>query len=180
MGKDNRRRIVLINKSFQYKMIIKFILVNILVMLIFGTGLYMFMNSEIDSELMKAHVTYKNMKDMLFPVIITLSVINVLVSSVIISLFVTMASFRIAGPLYRFNEIAKSISERNLTPHTGIRKGDQLYEFSKTISLMKDVLARDLKALRMRVDELKNEMENNSTKDENLKKIILYLESKGE
>ena len=149
------RRIILINRGFQYRMIAKFILLNIIIMVLFGVLLYIFLNSEIDSNLKSAHVTYKNVKDMLFPIIITLSIINILVSSMIIGMFVLYASFRIAGPLYRFNEVIKEIYYKNLNPTTSLRSGDQLYEFSVNLKKMIEVIAADIIEIRDKTSEIK-------------------------
>jgi len=80
---EKQRRIILINRGFQLKLILKFLLVNILIMVVFGVSIYSFLNSELDTGLRSAHVTYKNIKDMLLPIVITLSVLSVLVSSII-------------------------------------------------------------------------------------------------
>ena len=115
-----RRHIIMINKSFQFKLIVKFIIVNIIIMILFGIFLYIFLNSEVESNLQSAHVMYKNIKDMLFPIILTLSFLNILVSSIIIGIFVLYASHRLAGPLYRFNTALGDIVNSN---HTRLSKG---------------------------------------------------------
>lgn len=178
MKKDNRRKTVLINRGFQYRMILKFIVLNIMIMILFGGLLYLFLNSEIESNLKSAHVTYKNIKEMLFPIIVTLSIINIFVSSVIISLFVLFASFRIAGPLYRFNEVVKAICNKNLRPVTSLREGDQLYECSITLKNMSEIIAEDFQDIKAKTDEIcamnkaGAEKEKISKKIEELKKIV--------
>jgi HAMP domain-containing protein len=131
--KNQKRKIILINKRFQLALIIKFLLVNVLVMALFGVFLFLFMNSEIEANLYSAHVTYQKMSDMLLPIIITLSVLNILISSGIITVFVLYASFRIAGPLYRFNTAISEINQGNLNPMLNLREKDELYAFSETL-----------------------------------------------
>ncbi len=133
---DNRRRIIMINKKFQMTLIAKFLAVNIVILTIFGVFLYMFLNSELEANLYSAHVTYHNVKEMLFPIVITLSVLNIIISSAIITIFVLYASFRIAGPLYRFDAAIKEINQGNLTPLLTLREKDELYAFSESLQNM--------------------------------------------
>ena len=156
MDNKSKRKIILINKKFQYRIILGFILVNVLILIIFGIGLYIFLNSEIDSNLNSAHVTYRNIKDMLFPIILTLSIINILVSSILIFVFVMMASFRIAGPLYRFNEALKDMGNKNLKPGTSLRKSDQLYECSITLTSTVEILANDFSEINNKMNDIKD------------------------
>ena len=159
---ETKRRIILINRGFQFKLIIKFILVNVLVMVLFGITLYFFLNSELDTNLRSAHVTYKNLKDMLLPVIITLSVLNIVVSSIIISIFVLYASHKIAGPMFRFNTVLNDISEKNLNTWASVREGDQLYECSDSLKKLINSLTMDITSIKGRLGELKALLQKNS------------------
>ena len=61
--KTPRRKIVLINRKFQINLILKFLVVNIAVMALFGVLMYLFLDSEIEANLLSSHTKYKNMKD---------------------------------------------------------------------------------------------------------------------
>jgi hypothetical protein len=167
----NRRHIILINRDFQFKLIGKFIIINILIMIIFGFFLYIFLNSEVESNLLSAHVTYKNVKDMLFPIILTLSIINVLVSSIIIAVFVLYASHKVAGPLYRFNEALTSILNKNLKTFTALREGDQLYDCSITLTQVSQVLTKDISEIKDAITDVKNLCNKSSQKEKIIKKV---------
>ncbi len=169
---DNRRRIIMINRKFQITLIIKFLLVNILILGFFGSFLFLFLNSEVEANLYSAHVTYQNMKDMLFPIVLTLSILNIIISSAIITIFVLYASFRIAGPLYRFNAAIKEIAGGNLRPLLKLRNKDELYEFSSSLQEMANsfielvvqsrIISADLKKI---AQETKNEELNKKIKE---------------
>lgn len=154
MSNDNRRKIILINKPFQIKMILKFIALNILLMAMFSIMIYIFTNSEIESNLNRAHITFTNVKDMLMPLVLTLSAINIILSSIIITGFVLFASFRIAGPLYRFNAIIEDLGNRKFNTITSLRKDDQLYQCSvslhDTVSSLKD----DMTAIKNSIEDI--------------------------
>ncbi len=155
MDTDSKRKIVLINRKFQYKLIGKFILLNVVILIMFSILIYLFLNSEVDANLKSAHVTYSNIKDMLFPIVISLSIINILISSLIIALFVKYASFRIAGPMYRFNKALEEMSCKNLNPVTAIRSGDQLYDCSRTLTDFSQIISSDFSELKKTITEIK-------------------------
>lgn len=153
---EKRRNIVLINKTFQFRLIFKFILVNIIITFLSGLLIYVFFNSEIKANLQTAHVTYTNMKNMLLPIIFTISTLNVLISSLIIFIFVLFASHKIAGPIFRFHQALKEISNRNFKTLTGIREEDQLYECSVALKDMVNALSDDLKQIKNKTEEIQS------------------------
>jgi nitrogen fixation/metabolism regulation signal transduction histidine kinase len=57
-----------------------------------------------------------------------------------IAVVVMYASFRIAGPLYKFNEAVKSIGRGNLHPMMKIRDHDQLKECSISLQATASVI----------------------------------------
>jgi signal transduction histidine kinase len=173
--KDNRRKTVLINKRFQLALIAKFLLVNVFILTLFGLFLYFFFNSEIEANLYSAHVVYHNMKDMLLPIIITLSLLNILISSVIITLFVLFASFRIAGPLYRFNAAINEINQGNLKPLLTLREKDELYPFSESLRYMVNHFIQAAERSKQITSELKSI--NQKVNNEALTEKIAELES---
>lgn len=151
---QDRRKTVLINRSFQVVMIAKFIALNIGLLLLFSGVVYFFLDSEVASNLQKAHASYKNLREMLLPVVIVLSAITIVVSSIIIAGFVLMASFRIAGPLYRFNAVVSDLAERNFRTPTALRKHDQLYQCSVTLTEMAHNISGDIAELKSKAEDL--------------------------
>jgi len=177
MGKRNRRKIILINKSFQYKLIAKFIILNTTILIIFAGFIYLFFNSELDSNLHPAHVTFKNMKEMLFPIITTLSLINIIISSIIIWIYILFASHKLAGPMYRFNQALDEIGDRNLKPLINLREGDQYIEISSSFEKMTGLLVDDISTIQDGISRLK-ETSHDVSKSDETKKIIGELDKK--
>ncbi len=52
----------------------------------------------------------------------------------------TLLSHRIAGPLYRFEQMLQQVGEGDLTTNVNLRKKDQLKEFEKLINVFVDTL----------------------------------------
>jgi methyl-accepting chemotaxis protein len=175
MKKSERRKIVMINKRFQLTLILRFLIVNVALMLLSSVFLYLFLNSEIEANLHSAHVMYQNMGEMLLPIIVTISLLNVIISSTIITLFVLYTSFRIAGPLYRFNTAIREITKGNLTPLMKLRDKDELTDFSISLQEMAECLIDRVdktKEISSRLKEL-----NKTIKSEELNEISGRLDS---
>ncbi len=134
----------------------------------------MFLNSEVEANLYSAHVTYQNMKEMLFPIVVTLSLLNIILSSAIITIFVFYASFRIAGPLYRFNAAIKEISEGNLKPLLTLRDKDELVAFSESLQEMADTFIDNIERSRLLSSRLKEI--NKECKNQELEELIETLD----
>jgi methyl-accepting chemotaxis protein len=157
--KVNQRKKVMIDKYFQIKLIIKFILINALVMLIFSTAIYLFMHSELDANLKSAHAKYASFDEMLFPIVAMLSVVNLLVSSVIIAFVILIATFRIAGPIYRFNEVLKSVAQKNLNPMMKLRKKDQLEGCAESLGDALSVLRSEISEMKITISNMEKHPE---------------------
>lgn len=157
MDNDNKRRKVkLINRSFQFELMAKFILINTIILVLFGVLIYIFFNSEISAELASAHTTLRNMSQMLMPIVLTLSVINILISALVITAVVLYASHRVAGPWFRFNEALKAMASGNLAPLTKIREDDQLQEISVSLGEAAARLGGDFNRIKQLVEEMKS------------------------
>jgi nitrate/nitrite-specific signal transduction histidine kinase len=176
MRQDERRKTMLIDRAFQFKLIIKFVALIVFIMILFSFFIYLFMYSEIDSNLHTFRISHKNMKDMLFPVVITISALNILVASLIISLFMLYASHKLAGPLYRFNQALIDMSNRNFNTMTKLRDGDQFYACSISLEKMSSALSGDLQKIKDKVEKLKHDIDKKANKT-SLQKSIKELES---
>jgi hypothetical protein len=148
MDKRNRRRIKLINRDFQIGLMAKFIAANAAMLVLFGLVLYLFLRGEIQSNLQSAHAAYRTMGEMLFPIILTVSLLMLGLLSVTIVFVVLYASHRIAGPMYRFHQVLKDFEARNLGSMTRIRDDDHLTEIAETLENVRAQLLSDMGRLR--------------------------------
>ena len=143
-----QRKIKLINRDFQIGLMVKFFIANAAILTIFGGILFLFLRGEIESNLHSAHVAYKTVGAMLFPIILTLSLLILAILSVTTIYVILHASHRIAGPMYRFNHALGELGGRNLTTMTKIREDDQLAELSTSLERVRALWAGDVERLR--------------------------------
>ena len=155
MNKSDLRKQKLIDRRFQLRLIGNLILVNAVIMVAFGALLYLFQRSEIAANLASAHIRYSNMADMLFPIVLTLSVINILVVSIFVAVLILFASNKIAGPLYRFDQIIKEVASRNLKPASSIRSDDQVQGLMTSLNQMTGPLIEDFNKIKTITSDLR-------------------------
>jgi methyl-accepting chemotaxis protein len=153
--KGNKRKIILIDRPFQFRLILKFIAVNIVIMMIFAFFMYLFIDSELETNLLSAHVTFKNLRAMLLPIILTLCLLNLIISSVLIFVFVLFASHRIAGPLYRIHMLIDSMANRDLDISTKLRDGDQFHEIAAAIESLSTTFSGDMREINDLAEQIK-------------------------
>ena len=171
MAHEEKRSVVLINKRFQLEQIARFIAVHAVILALFGIFVYLFVDSELEANLSSAHVRYRNMKQMVFPILLTLSLLNILVSAILIGLFVLYTTHRIAGPLHRFKAVVDAITGRDLGPVTQLREGDQLQETTSSLKALTQTLTGDVKDLRVRLAELRSCLSRDGKSDEVTSKL---------
>jgi len=166
-----QRKIKLINRDFQVGLMIKFFVANAAILTMFGAILYLFLRAEVGSNLHSAHVTYRTVGDMLFPIILTLSLLILAVLSATTVYVILHASHRIAGPMYRFNQVLIELGRRNLRAMTKIRENDQLAEISTSLEQVRALWARDVASLRTLACDLRSALPVDTTGDDARKKL---------
>ncbi len=149
MEQDNhkRRTRVLIDKTFQFRQIALFMAINLFMLVLFTCFTYLFFGDELKTNLASAHATYRSVWQMILPILLTLGLLNLFLSSILIFIFVLFASHKIAGPLYRFQIWIDELGKRNFQTITSIREKDQLHPLSLSLKQTTEVLGDDLRRL---------------------------------
>lgn len=155
MTPGKHRRIILIDTRFQLRLAGAFVLVQVLLTSLFGFGLYLFLDSELQTGLASAHASYRSLEQMLLPIVLVLAAFNLALSAALVTGFVVLLSHRIAGPLFRFRTILEDLGSRRLAGHTTLRPDDQLGEISTTLGLALGTLASDLASLKATAADLR-------------------------
>ncbi len=135
-----KRRQYFIQKTFQTKIIIRFILILIFGSVITGMGLYFLAANELETRLYTAHMTITNTREILLPTIILTTVIVFILLSLITIYTVLYLSHKIAGPLYKFEKITEEIGKGNLTVDVTLRKKDELIHLQNAFERMLESL----------------------------------------
>jgi len=155
MTQQKQRKIILIDNRFQLRMAGIFIVLQVVLTALFAVGFYMFLDSEIHADLMSAHASYTSLSKMLLPVVVVLSLFDIVLSIVLVSIFVVVLSHKIAGPIYRFRAVLESLAHRHFDPYMKIRPHDQLGEFAISIDKAVSTVKTDMTRMQQSVARLK-------------------------
>ena len=139
-----RRKTYFIQKVFQAKFILAFLLLVIIGSIISGIILYTKANTYLGYEYGRAHIKLEKTGEILQPALFIsygIGVVLIGFATIILTIFI---SHKIAGPLYRFERSAEEIGKGNLTLVTQLRESDQAKDLANAFSRMTSDLRKKL------------------------------------
>jgi methyl-accepting chemotaxis protein len=155
MKQHKQRKIILIDNRFQLRMAGAFIALQVFLSALFATGLYVFMDSEIHSDLASAHASFISLSKMMLPLVTVLACFSIVLSIVLVTIFVVIVSHKIAGPMYRFRHVMEALAHRRFEPFMKIRPDDQLGELAVSIDNAVGAVKTDMGELQLAAARLK-------------------------
>ncbi len=144
MKRNHLRKRFFIWKSAQPRLLAGIEFIFIALLLASGTIFSIVANRDLTESYLKAHLTIRNMLEILVPSLALINLIG-LVASVFLAVLFT---HRIAGPVYRLCKILDQIGQGDLTPIVKFRKHDELTELDDATTAM-------ILSLRNRITDLK-------------------------
>lgn len=169
-----KRRIYFIEKSFQARFILKFCsLVVVGGLLTIGMVYFLAMRSTTVS-FVNSRIVVQTTADFILPILIqTVAIVVVIVglATIAVTLFV---SHKIAGPLYRFKQVLKTLAQGDFSSDFRIRHLDQLQDVADVFNNMIARLRAELKALKDNFNSFKEKLDNIS-ENEIVEHKRLYL-----
>jgi len=176
MESKSNRKTILINRAFQSRLIFHFAVVNAVLLVFFAFLIFLFLDSEISANLAQAHTDLERFSDLLFPIVLALSLIQVLLSTALISIVVLYASHRIAGPVFRMQKVLESLNQKDLRLSWKLRQNDQFTSLSEELKTFTTTLDADIS----RAQHLSEEALSHATDDnqrQQLESLSALLES---
>lgn len=172
------RKKFLINKPFQYKIILVISLIVIFSINISGSLIYAFLTGMID---ISSFIPIEN-DNIILPSIIISQIISI-VFIIITGIFFTHT---MAGPIYRFEKAIELVSEKDLTVEFKLRKNDEFKNLADLINNMVKKLNKELIAAEEKLNSLQDyaqkiddyEKEELKELTHNMKKTIYELTKK--
>jgi len=153
------RKKFFISRSFQLRMIVQFILIIIIGGILLGLELYIFADNELETKLFQAHMRILRTIDILLPtIVLTLVSVFILVSFITVYL-VLYLSHKIAGPLYKFENVTKEIGNGNLKVNIKLRKNDELIRLQNAFESMVENLQNKIQGFKRNFKNIK-QLEN--------------------
>lgn len=137
MGKSFKRRIFIINKTFQYRFI------SIVLLLVLLNSIFLFWNFYVGFKGVLAKVTSSQIVGELMPQIhktafrehFLAMILSLLIPIGIVGVISVFVSHQIAGPAYHIAKVMKELREGRLNTRVHLRKEDSLKELATDINL---------------------------------------------
>ena len=180
-----RRRNYFIKKKFQVNFTVKFLII-ILIEAFLAAGLFLYMSKgTLTTGYLGSELRIARTYDFFLPMLLLSNLIIVGISAVIgIAVFIFL-SHRIAGPLYRFENILDAIKKGDLTQRFKLRENDQFVELANSINEHTDTLDKNmghLKAGVMEFSQLISKMQtalaSNPSADKELERLLQEMSKK--
>ena len=135
-----KRRQLYINRDFQTRFILKFCLILLLGGAI-SIGLTFFNTQEsLTSSFSNSKLVIQNTSLAIMPSVIYTTLISTLVIGLIVIMVTLLASHKIAGPMFRFEQDIDKIAAGDLKSRIDIRKEDQFQAIATSLNNMIDSL----------------------------------------
>lgn len=175
-----KRRQYFIDKGFQLRYMLVIIIAMLCVSMVVGWTVYATVWTKLaDPAFMELSQLYTYFEQANYTLVYRTVILIIFIS--VASIFV---SHKIAGPVYRFSQSAKSIADGDLSSKIHLRKGDELTELADVFNSMTDNLVNFIQQDRQLASEInllvKNieiDLQNGVIKQERIDSIIGELRS---
>jgi len=139
-----RRKRFYIQRMFQAKFILAFLMLVIIGSIISGIIFYTKANTYLGYQYGMAHLKLQKTGEILQPALFVsygIGIVLIGIATIFLTIFI---SHKVAGPLYRFERSAEEIGKGNLTLVTRIRETDQAKDLADALSRMTNELRTKL------------------------------------
>jgi len=176
--KSYRRRNYFIEKSFQARFILKFALLVALAGILTIVILYFLSLQSTTVAIVNSRVVVRTTADFILPLLVqTVAVVTVIAGLATIAVTLLM-SHKIAGPLYRFKKVLKSLEEGDFSSEFRLRHLDQLQDVAKAFNEMIAKIRSELSVVKKEYLRLKEKLSSIAEEDISQGKRTALLELK--
>ncbi|MEK7802884.1 MAG: methyl-accepting chemotaxis protein [Deltaproteobacteria bacterium] len=180
-----RRRNYFIKKKFQVDFSVKFLII-ILIEAFLAAGLFLYLSKgTLTTGYSGSELKIARTYDFFLPMLLLSNLIIVGISAVIGIAVLIFLSHRLAGPLYRFENILDTIKKGDLTQRFKLREKDQFVELANSINEHTDTLDKNmghLKAGVMEFSQLISKMQtaltSNPSANKELERLLQEMSKK--
>ena len=153
-SESNRRKCYFIEKAFQTKFIIRFLLIALIASIASAFAFYFFVANDISASFNKAHLDIRNTWQIFLPALIVIGGLTFIISATISIFMMNRFSNKIAGPLYRLEELTKEIASGNLDIQVKFREHDQVLPLAESFGTMAKGMSDRLYDIRTKAKDL--------------------------
>ncbi len=179
----NRRKNYFIDKSFQFKFIIKFCIIIILTSLIIGGLIYYLNQNTTTVAFENLKVVVKTTADFLLPITLQILLIVTILASLVAIGLTLFTSHKIAGPLFRLTQELNKMKNGDFSSKINIRAKDQLQKVIGEFNELRVSVNKSVEKIKTNWDEIKSPLNkyidniNNSDEKKKSYECVRQIES---
>lgn len=180
-----RRRNYFIKKKFQLDFSVKF-LVIIVIEAILAIGLFLYLSKDtLTTAYFGSELKIARTYDFFLPTLLFSNLIIVGITGIIGIVALIFLSHRLAGPLYRFENVLSDLSKGDLTQRFKLREKDEFVELQNRINALAialDINMGNIKSGVFEVSKLVSKMQNatasNTSAEKDMERLLSDLSEK--
>ncbi len=173
----NRRKILIVDKEFQNKFIIKFFAMVTAGSVVTGTIIYSFCGRTLTTVFRDSRLKIMSTADFIFPGLVLSAILVILVVGAATVFMALYVSHRIAGPVYRMHQDILSLHAGNLKQIFRLRDKDEMKPLAQALNDMARKVQQDISILKAEVAALeKSGQELSSPAQEHVKNMKRVLD----
>lgn len=143
-----KRKILLINREFQVGFMARLAALVALGGLLSSIGLYLLAARELEAYSYRSHKFTPETREALLLEIAAVNGLAVVLVAAAGAWLALHSLHRVAGPMWRFERVVRSIAEGNLDVRTSLRQADELQDFAAALGHMTESLTTRIRRLR--------------------------------
>jgi len=171
-GQTYKRRNYFIKKEFQFKFILKFCLIMLAGIVLSTCIVFIFSQDTLTSSFKNSSLVIENTGSAILPTILITNLITlaiIILAAIGVTLFI---SHRIAGPMFRFENDIRRVSDGDLKVRINLRKKDQFSAMAESFNLMASNLQEKVHSIDSSIDNI---IESDGAEDEEVKTQLKEL-----
>jgi len=166
-----KRRTIFINRSYQFKFILKFCLILLLGGVV-STGLVFLLSREtLTTSFERGRLVVQNTATAILPAVILTNGITLAIVMVIAVVTVLYISHKIAGPMFRFEKEIVKLKEGDLTTRITLRKKDQFISLGQSFNEMTARLHDKVSAVESEILEIEKRLREQKPDDNRIAEL---------
>lgn len=173
-----RRRNYFIKKKFQLDFSVKF-LVIIVIEAVLAIGLFLYLSKgTLTTGYSGSELKIARTYDFFLPTLLFSNLVIVGITGIIGIVALIFLSHRLAGPLYRFENVLAELGKGNLTQRFKLREKDEFVELQNSINALAialDINVGDIKSGISEISKLASEMQTAAASNPSVKKDMERL-----
>ena len=151
---SNRRKILIVDKGFQRKFILKFWLLISSSAILSGLLVYIFCGQSLTTVFRNSRLTIMSTADFIWPSFLLSSFVVIAVVGTATAIIALFISHRIAGPIYRMNKDLANFTSGHLKQVFRLRDKDEFASLVKTLNDMAKKVGGDMATIKEEVNYL--------------------------